>query len=134
MSETTVRYEGSLRCSAEHPESGVVVVTNAPRENHGNGASFSPSDLLSVSLGSCILTSMGLVARSMNLDISGATAKVEKKMANAPRRIAKISIRLHVPAEVEESQRLKLEAAALGCPVHNVLNIEAPIAFTWGRS
>jgi putative redox protein len=79
MSETTVQYEGYLRCSAEHSESGVVVVTNAPRDNHGNGASFSPSELLSVSLGSCILSIMGIMARSMDIDITGSTAKVEKR-------------------------------------------------------
>jgi uncharacterized OsmC-like protein len=62
-----------LRCSSEHSESGVVVVT--PRDNHGNGASFSPSELLSVSLGSCILSIMGIIARSMDIDITGATAK-----------------------------------------------------------
>jgi putative redox protein len=110
----------------------VVVVTNAPKENHGNGASFSPSDLLSVSLGSCILSSMGLFARAMDVDMTGATATVEKKMANAPRRIAKISVHVHVPAELAESQQQKLEAAAHGCPVHNILNIDAPISFSWG--
>jgi putative redox protein len=132
MSETIVHYEGALRCSAEHHESGVVVVTNAPRENHGNGASFSPSDLLSVSLGSCILTTIGILARSMEIDITGATAKVEKVMANAPRRIARISVHVHVPADLAENQKLRLEAAAHGCPVHNILNVEAPISFAWG--
>ena len=132
MSETTVHYEGYLRCSAEHSESGVVVVTNAPRDNHGNGASFSPSELLSVSLGSCILSIMGIMASLMDIDIAGASAKVEKKMANAPRRIAKISVHVHVPGEPSESQKLKLEAAAHECPVHNILKVEVPISFTWG--
>jgi putative redox protein len=132
MSETTVHYEGYLRCSPEHSESGVVVVTNAPKDNHGNGASFSPSELLSVSLGSCILSIMGIKARSMDIDITGATAKVEKEMANAPRRIVRISVHVHVPRELEENQKLKLEAAAHVCPVHNILNVVAPISFTWG--
>jgi putative redox protein len=130
VSETTVRYEGSLRCSAEHAESGVVVVTDAPKDNHGNGLSFSPSELLSVSLGG-ILSIMGIMARSLDIDINGATASVEKVMANAPRRIAKISVHVRVPGVFEEGQRRKLETAAHVCPVHNILNVEAPITFTW---
>jgi putative redox protein len=131
VSETTVRYEGSLRCSAEHAESGVVVVTDAPKDNHGNGLRFSPSELLSVSLGSCILSIMGIVARSLDIDITGATASVEKEMANTPRRIARISVHVHVPGAFEEGQRRKLETAAHACPVHNILNVEAPILFSW---
>ncbi len=134
MSETTVRYEGSLRCSAEHPESGVIVVTNAPKDNHGNGASFSPSELLSVSLGSCILSIMGIMAQSLNIDITGATAKVEKEMASAPRRIARIAVHIHVPGMLDEDQRLRLETAAHACPVHNILNVDAPIVFSWGTA
>jgi putative redox protein len=134
VSKTTVRYEGSLRCSAEHGESGVVVVTDAPKDNQGNGASFSPSELLSVSLGSCILSIMGIMARSLDIDITGASASVEKEMANAPRRIARISVHVHVPVALEEDQRRKLESAAHACPVHNILNVDAPISFSWGSA
>jgi putative redox protein len=134
MSETIVHYEGNLRCSAEHSESSVIVVTNAPRDNHGNGRSFSPSELLSVSLGSCILSTMGIMATSMNIDITGATARAEKKMANAPRRIAKISVHVHVSVELAEAQKLQLEVAAHECPVHNILNVDTPISLSWGAS
>lgn len=127
-----VKYEGSLRCSAKHADSGVVITTDAPKDNHGNGESFSPSELLSVSLGSCILSIMGIAARSLNIDITGATASVEKEMANAPRRIAKIAVHVYVPGELQEEHRRKLEQAAYACPVHNVLNVDAPISFTWG--
>jgi putative redox protein len=75
---------------------------------------------------------MGIMARSLNIDITGATALVEKEMANAPRRIARISVHVHVPRALEEDQRGKLEAAAHACPVHNILNVEAPISFSWG--
>ena len=133
MSEIVVKYDGGLRCRAEHDESGVVVVTNAPKDNHGQGGSFSPSELLSVSLGSCILSIMGIKAQSMGIDIAGATATVEKEMANAPRRIAKIAVHVHVPGEVAEDARQKLQNSAHGCPVHNALKVDAPITFTWGQ-
>jgi putative redox protein len=132
MSETVVRYEGALRCSAEHAESGVVVVTNAPKDNEGEGGSFSPSELLAVSLGSCILSIMGIKARSMGVDMTGATASVEKEMADAPRRIARLAVRVHVPGVLDEEQRRRLERSAHACPVHNALKVEAPIEFSWG--
>ena len=132
VNEISVRYEGALQCRAEHAESGAVIVTDAPKDNHGNGASFSPSELLSVSLGSCILSIMGIMAQSLGLNITGATATVEKEMANAPRRIARISVQVHVPGVFQEDQRQRLEAAAHACPVHNILAIESPISFRWG--
>lgn len=134
MSETVVHYEGGLRCRAEHAESGAVVLTHPPKDHYGKGEGFSPSDMLSVSLGSCVLGIMGIAADSMGVDITGATATVIKEMANAPRRISSISVTVHVPCELAPGQRSKLEAAAHACPVHNVLNIETPIAFTWGKS
>lgn len=79
MVDTVVAYEGGLRCRAEHVGSGAVVVTDAPTDNHGLGNGFSPTDLLSVSLGSCILSVMGIAAQSMDVELSGATAVVSKK-------------------------------------------------------
>ncbi len=131
MLETIVSYEGNLRCRSEHADSGTIVLTDAPRDNHGQGESFSPSELLSLSLGSCILSIMGIAARSMDTDIVGATAIVTKEMANAPRRIARIAVTVRVPGHFDERQRAKLEAAAHACPVHNVLGIAAPITIDW---
>ncbi len=131
MLETIISYEGGLRCRAEHAESGAVVITDAPKDNHGCGQGFSPSEMLSVSLGSCVLSAMGIAARSMNIDIKGATAHVMKEMANAPRRIARIVVFVRIQGCFDAGQRAKLEAAAHACPVHNALGIDAPIRIDW---
>jgi uncharacterized OsmC-like protein len=68
----------------------------------------------------------------MQIDMTGSCAEVTKEMANAPRRIAKISVVVRVPCDLDESQRSKLEAAAHACPVHGVLGIDVPIVFAWG--
>lgn len=133
MSEITVHYDGGLHCHATHEGSGVVVTTDAPKDNHGNGESFSPSEFLSVSLGGCILSTMAIAARNAGFDITGATAKVAKQMADSPRRIAAMAVEVHVPHQLNDDQRRRLQAAARTCPVHNVLKIEAPIEFTWGK-
>jgi putative redox protein len=131
MSEVQVSYEGGLRCRSEHAESGALIMTDAPKDHHGQGASFSPSEMLSVSLGSCILTIMGIAAQSIGVDIAGATATITKKMSNNPRRIAQISATVRIPGSLNERERAKLEAAAHACPVHNVLGIDAPIIIQW---
>jgi putative redox protein len=131
MSETVVHYEGALGCRAEHAESGTIVFTDFPKDYRGCGKGFSPSEMLSVSLGSCILSIMGIAAEVLQIDMTGATATVAKEMAYAPRRISKISVSVQITGEINEKYRSKLEAAARACPVHHVLGIEVPITFHW---
>jgi putative redox protein len=133
-----VVYEGSLRCAATHGPSQVRLVTDAPVDNHGQGASFSPTDLVATALGTCTLTLMGIVAQRNNLDLAGTRAKVIKEMVQQPvRRIGALRVTITVPAEkaaaLSPADRAKLEQAALHCPVHKSLHpeIEAPIQFVY---
>lgn len=127
----TVIHDGDLRCRAEHPDSGTVIVTDAPKDHHGGGQSFSPSELLSISLGGCVLSIMEIAARSIGRDVAGASAAVTKEMAAAPRRIAAMSVTVRVPGNFDARERAKLEAAAHACPVHRALAVPVTIAFDW---
>ena len=98
MTSVTIEYQGDLHCKATHELSGTVLTTDAPRDNHGKGESFSPTDLVATALGSCILSVMGIKARHLKLDISGASAIVDKEMANVPvRRIKRITVKVRIP-------------------------------------
>jgi putative redox protein len=130
-----VEYQGDLHCRAVHGPSRAELTTDAPTDNQGRGESFSPTDLVATALGTCMLTVMGILARTLNLDIAGATATVEKEMTStAPRRIQSLTVRIHVPGALSAEDRLKLERAAHTCPVHKSLHpdIHTPIEFTWG--
>jgi putative redox protein len=134
MVSIQLKYEGDLHCSAVHGPSGTTLATDAPKDNQGRGESFSPTDLVATALGSCMLTIMGIQARTLGVDISGATATVEKSMsAEPPRKIARLSVRIHVPNPVSPENREKFIRAAHACPVHKSLHpeIEIPIEFTW---
>jgi putative redox protein len=134
MVSIQLEYEGELHCRAVHGPSGTVLNTDAPKDNQGRGESFSPTDLVATALGSCILTVMGIMARTLDIDLAGTTATVEKEMASAPvRRIHRLSVKIHVPHAVSVENRLKLERAAHTCPVHQSLHpdIEKPIEFVW---
>jgi putative redox protein len=130
-----VEYQGDLHCKAVHGPSRAEINTDAPIDNQGRGESFSPTDLVATALGSCMLTVMGIQARTLNIDIAGATATVEKEMSGtAPRRIQSLTVKIHVPHALSSEDRLKLERAAHTCPVHKSLHpdIQVPIEFVWG--
>ena len=129
-------YEGKLRCKATHADSGTTLITDAPKDNEGNGESFSPTDLVAVAVGTCMLTTMGIVARKNEIDFTGATVRVRKEMAAAPfRRISKLTVEISGPASVAEPSRLMLEKAAIGCPVSKSLHpdVQMGIVFHWGK-
>jgi uncharacterized OsmC-like protein len=131
MADFIVHYEGGLRCHVTHPGNGAVLVMDASQELGGRGENFSPSDLLSVSLGGCVLSIMAMAGRVAELELAGATATVTKEMGNAPRRITTLGVTVRVPGRYDASQRKRLEAAAAACPVHAVLGIDAPIVIVW---
>jgi len=134
MVAITVEYQSGLHCEARHGPSGTILTTDAPRDNQGRGESFSPTDLVATALGSCILTIMGIAARSFGVDIHGSTASVEKEMSAAPRRISQLMVHIKVPRSFDKAIQDKLEKAALACPVHQSLHpdMKLPISFTWG--
>ena len=130
-----LEYQGDLHSKAVHGPSGTELNTDAPKDNQGRGESFSPTDLVATALGSCMLTTMGIKARSLNVDIAGTTATVEKEMTSSgPRKIQRLNVRIHVPHVVSAENKEQLEHAAHSCPVCRSLgsDVETPVEITWG--
>jgi putative redox protein len=130
-----LEYQGDLHCKAVHGPSGTELFTDAPKDNQGRGESFSPTDTVATALGTCMLTTMGILARTLNLDIAGTTATVEKEMTSSgPRKIQRLRVRMRVPREFGEEDMLKLRRAAETCPVMRSLHpdVEVPLEMTWG--
>lgn len=135
MVSIQLEYQGDLHCKAVHGPSETELFTDAPKDNQGRGESFSPTDLVATALGSCMLTTMGILARTLNLSITGTTATVEKEMTSVPsRRIQRLTARIHMPHALGEEDRLKLRRAAETCPVARSLHpdVEQVVEFTWG--
>ena len=86
MVEIQIKYTGGLRCECKHVQSGTVLSTDAPKDNMGKGESFSPTDLVATALGSCMLTTMAIVAQRHNIDLTGSTVVATKEMAATPAR------------------------------------------------
>jgi putative redox protein len=128
-------YTGDLHTRAVHESSGTMIETDAPVDNQGKGARFSPTDLLATSLGSCMLTTMGIAARDREIDLKGATASIEKIMVSAPRRIQEVRVHIDFPKNhaVSPENREYLQRVALSCPVAKSLNQELiqTVDFDW---
>jgi putative redox protein len=129
-----LEYEGDLHCRAVHGPSGVELNSDAPKDNQGRGESFSPTDLVATALGTCMLTTMGILARTLGIDMAGATATVEKEMTPPPRRIQRLTVGIRMPRALDAESQQKLERAAHTCPVQKSIHpdVETPITFTWG--
>ncbi|RFC44798.1 MAG: putative redox protein [Verrucomicrobia bacterium] len=129
-----VVYLGELRTEALHGPSRSVIHTDAPLDNFGKGELFSPTDLVSAALGTCVLTILGIYAQKHGLDVSGASAAVEKEMTAVPvRRIARLTTKLKIPLSPDTPHKEAIERAILSCPVHASLHpeMEKPILFIW---
>jgi putative redox protein len=134
MVEITGKYVGELRCEAVHGPSRTTLLTDAPTDNMGRGESFSPTDLLATALGTCIVTTMAIVATRRGIDFSNATFHVEKHMATDPvRRVGRLPVTIRMPAAIAAEDRTVLERAAHTCPVNKSLapEIDAPITFVY---
>lgn len=134
MVDIDINYSGELHSTAKHIPSGAIIETDAPVDNQGKGEAFSPTDLCASSLGVCMLTILGIVAKNNDIELGAVKGKVKKEMSNdMPRRISKISISFEIPLPSSHLKKDLIEEAMLNCPVHHSLHpeIEKEIVFNW---
>jgi putative redox protein len=126
-------YSGGLGVRLTHGPSGAELRTAAPVDNHGDGSSFSPTDLLATALGACMVTVMAIVGEREGLPLEGLSFSLEKHMLGAPRRVGRIPVRIRMPQGLSPEQRRRLERTALACPVHLSLlpEIEREVEFVY---
>jgi putative redox protein len=76
---------------------------------------------------------VALVARREGLSWGDARASVEKRMADAPRRIQELVLVFEMPREARPEQRARLEEIARGCPVARSLHpdLRVPMEFRY---
>lgn len=131
---STIEYTGGLRTSSIHLKSGQTIITDAPTDNNGRGEAFSPTDLLSTSLGCCMMTIMGIVANRHNISLEGMKADITKVMGTDPRRVVEIKVDFTMPAlNYTDSEKQLLINAAMTCPVAKSLHpdLKQTVSFNW---
>ena len=132
---STVLYNGELRTTCTHLRSGNYFETDAPVDNNGKGERFSPTDLMATSLGTCMLTVMGIKVRSMGFDLTGMEIKIEKIMKADPRRVGGINLFFYIPPELENvdtDTKNLLKRIGINCPVMKSINANIEVKIDWG--
>ncbi|MFW5707162.1 MAG: OsmC family protein [Bacteroidota bacterium] len=118
METVRTTYLGGYRTQATHVLSSQRIITDAPLDNNGKGEAFSPTDLVSAALTSCMITLMDITANGKGFSLGDVTAKTTKVMAANPRRISQLVIEFDLSAKAySERERTILEQAAKHCPV-----------------
>ena len=131
-----VVYNGELRTTCVHLKSQSDFETDAPVDNNGKGERFSPTDLLATSLATCMITVMGIKARSMGFDLNGVEVEVEKIMHNDPRRVSGINLFFYIPSsmtDIDESTKIILKDKGEHCPVMLSIHPDIAVNIDWGK-
>lgn len=132
---SSVVYEGELRTTCTHLRSGSAFETDAPVDNNGKGERFSPTDLMATSLGTCMITVMGIKARTMGFDLNGVTIDVEKIMKAEPRRVGGINLTFHIPEtlkDMDDRTKQILKQTGINCPVQKSIHPDIEVNIDWG--
>ena len=131
----SIIYQGDLRCEATHLQSGTVIGSDAPTDNHGKGEKFSPTDLLCVSLGTCIITTIAIKAKDLNINVKDTAIEVTKHMLNDPRRVGQVDVSVKFPGSftIDEKDKVVLEKTGNNCPVAKSIHpdIKVNIVYEW---
>jgi putative redox protein len=132
---STVVYNSDLRTTCTHLRSGSSFETDAPVDNNGKGERFSPTDLMATSLATCMLTVMGIKARTMGFDLNDIRVEVLKIMKADPRRVSGIGLTFHIPAplkDIDDKTRAILKHTGDTCPVMKSIHPDIEVTVDWG--
>ncbi|HUM02946.1 MAG TPA: OsmC family protein [Thermoanaerobaculia bacterium] len=130
----TGRLQSPTTTSLAH-ESSSTITTMAPKDNGGDGSTFSPTDLCAASYASCAATTIGLFARRNGIPLESIDFSVEKHMTSEPpRRIAKLVARFLIHSPCGEADFAKLVHAGKTSPIRRSLHPDVVVEETYDRA
>lgn len=123
MIKIYIDYLGDLHCEVKHGPSGQTFLTDAPVDNQGKGEFISPTDLAAASIGSCVLTIMGIAAKNNNINLEGASVVVTKEMMTEPiRRIRRLTLDFTFKHRFTDKEFAIISNVPKTCPVTRSLH------------
>ena len=124
-----------MQTEAKHTLSGSVIHTDAPKDHDGEGKDFAPTDLLASSLGTCVITIMGIEAKRRGWDLGEIKIDVYKTMSSkGPRKIKSLSLDIFMPSELDSKRYKVLKRTADHCPVKLNLEDSMDIKLSWHQT
>jgi putative redox protein len=115
-------------------ESGSVIRTMAPKDNGGDGSTFSPTDLCAASLGACGCSIMSMYAANHGIRLEGIEFELAKEMSPPPRKIAKLTVSFRIAGRLSDADFAKVVAAGKACPVRLTLGDGVEIIESYERA
>ena len=89
-----------MHTEAKHSLSGSVIHTDAPKDHDGEGKDSAPIDLLASSLGTCVITIMGIEAKRRGWHLGNIKVDVYKIMTSeGPRKIKTLILEILMPTD-----------------------------------
>ena len=135
MNTVKLTYDSDHHVTAIMEPQHKIVSVDCPYT--GEGAEFSPANLLSISLGSCMLLSIGTVAQRASLDLSGTTVNVRfKEVAKPFPHVAEIHYVIDIPRHFPAVDMRRIENAADLCPIKTNIgdNTEITVKFNYAAA
>ena len=124
-----------MHTEAKHTLSGSVIYTDAPKDHDGDGNDFAPTDLLASSLGTCVITIMGIEAKRRGWRLGEITIDVYKIMTlEGPRKIKSLILEIVMPSELDSYKYKVLQNIAEECPVKLNLENSVDIILNWNQT
>lgn len=127
MTEIFCTYTGDGNTQLVHGPTGEKIQTDLPPDNGGQGRHFSPTDLLASAFASCVLTIMGKMAQARGEKLDGASIRIDKIMAQNPRRVGEFKLALTFPPHFSDAQKKFYATAISACPVHQTLHPDVKV-------
>jgi uncharacterized OsmC-like protein len=110
------------------------VIVDQPTGNGGDDMGATPTEMFVASLATCIGFYAERYLRNHDIDPAGLHVAADFEMAEGPRRIGSITIRLRPPRGFPTERREILQAVIERCTVHNSMVRPPTIQITVERS
>lgn len=129
MSRIIHTPSGRGRTKIIHEATGSEIATDVSPEFGGGGSTFSSTDLVAAGLGSCISSSLEVLAERQGIPLDAIVILVEKELGTEPKRISRLAVTISVAQPSDEKLAKLFARAAHTCTVHRSLHpdIAAPI-------
>lgn len=123
MSKIHTKYIGNSTASTETPISETPIQTKV--------GLFDPVDLLSTSLGSCIVSYIGYISKKNRIVVSNLSSVVNPTMDAQHTKVTDFDIVITLDNSILEEHKAIIEHAAKNCPVSNTIASDVKKNFTF---
>jgi len=113
---------------------GHVIRTDQPASDGGEDTGPTPTELFIASLAGCVAFYARRYLDRHDLPTDGLAVEADFRMGSRPARVARIEVRLTIPAGVPAERREALLAVASHCTVHNSLMTTPEISVAFADS